>query len=556
MKIALYQINPIIGDLKGNFEKIANCVEKGRADGADLCLFPELSLCGYPPQDLVLHRHFIDRMEFYLQKLVSLSKGITIVVGTVRRNLGGGEKPFYNSAAVIDDGKILGYQDKWLLPTYDVFTEARYFEPGRHTQIFEIKGVRIGILICEDIWKHAGYVTETAYSRDPVEALKKNNPDILLNLTASPYQYQKPHIRIKVCARSAKTLECPVIYCCQVGANDQLIFDGMSLVVGRDGHLIHQCKGFEEDSFIFDMKKEDYHAQYLSYQSFDNLRYALQLGIKDYFYKSGFQKACIGLSGGIDCAVVATLAAGALGAENVLGIMMPSRYSSEGSVSDAKELAKNLGIKTLEIGIEKPFKAFLETLEETFKGEKENVTEENLQARIRGTILMAISNKFGHIVLSTGNKSEIALGYCTLYGDMCGGLGVIADVAKTQVYNLARWMNREKEIIPQATIDKPPSAELRPNQIDLDTLPDYGIIDVILEGYVEDYLPVEQVAARYGIPIDIVISIVTKIHGSEYKRQQSAPILRVSKKSFGAGRKYPIVNNWPAHLKDSAFKTF
>lgn len=555
MKIALFQMNPTIGDLKGNYEKILGCIERGKKEGADLCLFPELSLCGYPPQDLVLHRHFVDRMEFYLQKLLPATQGIAVVLGLVRRNLDGGEKPLYNSAVVIEDEKILGFQDKWLLPTYDVFSESRYFEPGKSINLFMIKGVRVGVLICEDIWKHAGYVTETAYVRDPVEELATQKPDVLLNLTASPYQYQKPHIRIKVCAKSAMTLQCPVIYCCQVGANDQLIFDGTSLVVGKDGLLLHQCRAFREDHYCFDFT-QTHPVKQLKYHQTENLRRALILGIRDYFQKSGFTKACIGISGGIDCAVVAYLAAEALGPQNVLGIMMPSRFSSEGSIVDAKQLADNIAISTKLISIEKIFSSALDTLLPVFEGEKQDVTEENIQARIRGMLLMAISNKFGYIVLSTGNKSEIALGFCTLYGDMCGGLGVLADVTKTQVYNLARWINRDREIIPQNSIDKPPSAELRPNQIDLDTLPDYGIIDDILEGYVEDYLPVEQVASRYGIPIDTVITIVKKIHSAEYKRQQGAPVLRVSKKSFGSGRKYPIVNGWPKHLKESAFQTF
>ncbi|MCF7806311.1 MAG: NAD+ synthase, partial [Simkaniaceae bacterium] len=432
MKIALFQINPTIGDLSGNFEKIKNCIEQGKREGADICLFPEMSLCGYPPQDLVLHRHFIDRMEFYLHQIAFLSEGIAVVVGLVRRNIDGGEKPLYNSAAVIDNGKILGYHDKWLLPTYDVFSEARYFEPGKQINTFEIRGIKVGVLICEDIWKHAGYVSETTYVRDPVEELKKHKPDLLLNLTASPYQYQKPHIRIKVCAQAARTLKCPLVYCCQIGANDQLIFDGLSLVLGKDGHLIHTCKAFQEDHYLYDLTN-DTREPYPKTDQFESLKQALILGVKDYFRKQGFKSACLGLSGGIDSAVVAYIAKEALGAENVFGIMMPSRYSSEGSVEDSIKLAENLKIHTMTLPVEEAFTAYLETLKEPFSEMQPDVTEENLQARIRGTLLMALSNKFGHIVLSTGNKSEIALGYCTLYGDMCGGLGVIADVPKTQV---------------------------------------------------------------------------------------------------------------------------
>jgi NAD+ synthase (glutamine-hydrolysing) len=543
MKVAVFQLNPIIGDLEGNFNKIKDCIQRGKQMQADICLFPEMALCGYPPQDLVLHRDFIDKMEYYLYKIVEISGGIAVVVGLVRRNLEGGQKPLYNSAAIIEDGRLVGFQDKSLLPTYDVFSEARYFEPGKKVSTFMLKGVRCGVLICEDIWKHAGFIGETTYNRDPVEELKALKPQILLNLTASPYQYQKMHIRIKVLARVATSLQCPVVYCCQIGANDQLIFDGLSLIVSKEGELIHRCKSFVEDEYLFDLGNQ-VRGRLYGLEPYENLRRALVLGIKDYFGKQGFTKACLGLSGGIDSAVVACLAVDALGKENVWGVMMPSRYSSEGSVQDAEKLAQTLGIGYTKISIEPPYAAFLEDLKGVFEGTKENVTEENLQARIRGTLLMALSNKFGHIVLSTGNKSELALGFCTIYGDMCGGLGVIADVKKTEVYNLARWYNREKEIIPQNTIDKPPSAELRPNQIDLDSLPEYGIIDEVLQGYVEDYLSIEEVAIAYSIPIDIVKNLVRRIHLAEYKRQQAAPILRVSKKSFGAGRTYPIVHKF------------
>lgn len=543
MKIALFQLNPVIGDLAGNFEKIKQCIEKGKQMQADVCLFPEMTLCGYPPQDLVLHRNFIDKMEYYLQQIIALSEGIAVVVGLVRRNLDGGEKPLYNSAAVIEDCRLVGFHDKWLLPTYDVFLEARYFEPGKTLSTFMLKGKKCGILICEDIWKHAGFVSETTYTRDPVEELKKLEPEILLNLTASPYQYQKMHIRIKVLARVAKSLNCPVVYCCQIGANDQLIFDGLSLIVSKEGKLIHRCRSFVEDEYLFDTENMEPGRLY-GIEPYENLRRALVLGIKDYFGKQGFTKACLGLSGGIDSAVVACLAVDALGKENVWGIMLPSRYSSEGSIADAKKLAETLGIGYSIISIEKVHTAFLETLSPIFGEKGEDVTEENIQARIRGTLLMALSNKFGHIVLSTGNKSEIALGYCTLYGDMCGGLGAIADVKKTEVYNLARWYNREREIIPQASIDKPPSAELKTGQIDLDSLPEYGIIDDVLEGYVEDYLSCEEVAIRYSIPLDIVKDLVKRIYIAEYKRLQGPPIIRVSKKSFGPGRKYPIVHKW------------
>jgi len=543
MRILVAQLNLIIGDLEGNTQKIIETLDRARTKEVDIVLFPELTISGYPPEDLLLHSSFLDSMEQYLEKIIRASSRLFVVVGVVRRNTGRGEKPLLNSAAVIEDGKLLGFQDKWLLPTYDVFDERRYFEPGTETNIWKCKGKKVGIIICEDIWQHAGYVDFTKYPRDPVHELEKFKPDVLLNLSASPYQYQKPDVRVKVCMKASKTLKCPVLLCCQVGGNDQLIFDGYSVYIDQEGNLGQLAKGFEEDEMIVDTEAKTISCP-LKYDPLEDLYAALVMGVRDYFHKSGFKKGCLGLSGGIDSAIVACIAADALGKDNVLGIAMPSRYSSESSITDAKEIAASLGIGYEEIQIEQPFQSFLDLLSPYFQGMAPDTTEENLQARIRGTILMAFSNKFGYVVLSTGNKSEMAMGYCTLYGDMCGGLSVISDVTKTQVYELARWINRNKEIIPLSTIEKAPSAELRPNQKDSDSLPDYAVVDKVLQSYIEEYLSPEEIAKKHGLSIELVLDLVRRIHRAEYKRRQAAPGIRVSKKAFRVGRKYPIVQGW------------
>ncbi len=543
MRIFVAQLNPTIGDMEGNTQKIIQALDRARAKQADIVLFSELALCGYPPEDLLLHPSFIDAQEKYLERIVRASARLMVFVGVVRRNTSKGEKPIFNSAAVISDGKLLGFEDKRLLPTYDVFDERRYFEPGATTHIWELKGKKIGVLICEDIWQHAGYVSYTQYARDPVLDMVPSKPDLILNLSASPYQFQKPDVRVKVCAKCAKTLHCPVVMCCQVGGNDQLVFDGYSVYVDEEGHLRQVAKGFEEDDMIVDLDAPACPCPF-SYDPIKDLYQALVVGTRDYLYKLGFKKGCLGLSGGVDSALVACIAVDGLGKENVLAITMPSRYSSEGSISDSEVLARNLGIELLQIPIEKPFQSFLDLLNPFFQGKGPDVTEENLQARIRGTILMAISNKLGHIVLSTGNKSEMGMGYCTLYGDMCGGLSVISDVTKQQVYALCRWLNREKEVIPQSIIEKIPSAELRPNQKDSDSLPPYDVVDKVLQGYVEEYLSPEEISSRYDVPVEVAIDLVRRIHRAEYKRRQGAPGIRVSKKAFRVGRRYPIVQGW------------
>lgn len=545
MKIMVSQLNPKIGDLDGNTRRIIESIKRAREQGVDLVLFPELTICGYAPEDLLLHNAFIDGMQQHLEQIIKASKNIAVVVGLARRNLFVGEKGLFNSVAVIHNTHLMGFQDKWLLPTYDVFNERRYFEPGQATRVWEIKGKKVGIVICEDIWQHAGYVDLTSYPRDPIEELAKLKPDVLLNASASPFQLQKPDTRVKVCKKAQATLQCPVILCCQVGANDQIVFDGYSVYVDKQGQLAGLGKGFEEDEMLIDIDKPSPPVM-ITEDPIASLYEALKLGLKDYFKKSGFEKACFGISGGVDSALVAHIAKDALGAENVLGVFMPSQYTSKESEEDAMKVCHNLGIRCINISIEPTVNTLLADLRPHFEGKISDVTEENIQSRARGVILMALSNKHGYIVLSTGNKSETAMGYCTLYGDMCGGLGVIGDVVKTQVYQLVRYLNHKAgfDIIPQTVLDKPPSAELKPGQIDLDSLPDYQIVDHVLQGYVEDYLRVDNIAEKYKIPVETVLNLVRKIHQAEFKRRQGPPIIRVSKKSFGVGRHYPIVQGW------------
>lgn len=543
MRVALAQINPIIGSFVYNRDKIIAHIKEAREKGAQIVLFPEMALCGYPPEDLLLMPSFIEEVERELKLIIEASSDIAVVVGTVRPTPAGMEKGLFNSAAIIENKKLLGFQDKMLLPAYDVFSEKRYFEPASQCKIWEIAGKKVGVTICEDIWQHAKAVEYSDYPRDPIEELKDQKPELLLNISASPFYLKRHDIRLKVCRAAAKTLACPLLYCNQVGGNDSLIFDGYSLYLDASGNVLQHAKGFVEELLIVDTE-ENFSPIFSALEPEEDLFHALVLGIRDYFQKQGFSKACIGLSGGIDSAVVAYLAVTALGAENVLMLAMPSRYSSEESAVDAKQLSQNLGTKMEWLSIEEPFTAFLNLLEPHFVGKKSDVTEENLQARIRGILLMAFSNKFGYLVLGTGNKSEMAMGYSTLYGDMCGGLGVLSDVTKKQVYALARWFNRKEEIIPQRIIDKPPSAELRPDQKDQDTLPEYAIIDRVLEEYVEDHLSPEEIAEKENFPLPLVKELVRKIHLSEYKRRQAPPGLRVTRKAFSIGRRFPIVQHW------------
>lgn len=543
MKIAIAQINPTIGALAANLEKILATILESKRQGAELVLFPEMALCGYPPEDLLLLPSFIQAMENKLFEIVAASQGIAVVVGLVRKNPLRGEKGLFNTAALIENGELIGFQDKILLPDYDVFSERRYFEPGAETIIWNLCGKRIGVTICEDIWQHAEAVEYTSYAQDPIEALAHSSPDLILSLSASPFYMERHKTRLHVCQKAAQAVKCPLLFCNQVGANDRLIFDGYSLYVNASGGLALHAKGFEEDLLFVDLDK-DYPTQRLPEQPIEDLYKALVLGVRDYFHKQGFTKACLGLSGGIDSAVVAALAAEALGKENILALSLPSRFTPKKSQDESAEVAARLGIRFQEISIEKPFTTFLETLEPHFEGKPADVTEENLQARIRGVILMAFANKFGYLLLTTGNKSEMAMGYMTLYGDMCGGLSVLSDVSKGQVYALARWINSRGEAIPASIFEKAPSAELREGQKDSDSLPEYPIVDLVLGAYVELHLSPEEIAKAHHIPLPLVKELVRKIHQSEYKRQQAPPGLRVTRRSFTVGRRFPIVQNW------------
>ena len=543
MRILLAQINPTVGDLKGNTAKILKGIAKGKEESVDLIVFPELCLSGYPPEDFLLLSHFVDALNHHLDTIVKATSGIAVILGIPRYNPKAHEKKLCNSAAVIQDQKLLGFQDKALLPTYDVFDERRYFEPATESRIWELFGKKIGITICEDIWQHSQGIKFTDYREDPVVHLSEQSPDVVINLSASPFRTGKFEERLNVCAEAAKTLRCPLLLCNQVGGNDSLIFDGYSLSVDRNGELLDYAKGFEEDFLLVDLDQSVSPKSFVPRENEDLFR-ALVLGVRDYFQKLGLSHACLGISGGIDSAVVACIATEALGKENVLGVMMPSRYSSEESRNEAIQLIAALGISSNLISIESVFQGYLDLLIPHFEKKPPDVTEENLQARIRGMILMALSNKLGHLVLSTGNKSELAMGYATLYGDMCGGLGVINDVTKNQVYDLARWINRDSEIIPWNTIGKAPSAELRPNQKDSDSLPDYAIVDNVLQAYVEEHHSPEHIAQTFGYPLSLVQDLVRRIHFNEYKRRQSAPGLRVSQKAFSVGRRFPIVQRW------------
>lgn len=542
MRILAAQINPTIGDLTGNAKCIIQSIERGRNQGVDLVVFPEMALSGYPPEDFILLPHFMDAVAVELEGIVHASKGIAVIVGLPRYNPHKLEKALYNSAAFIQDGRLIDFADKILLPTYDVFDERRYFEPGEEVKIWVLGNQKIAVTICEDLWQHSGCLQSTHYRRNPILEIEKHQPACLINISASPYSIKKFSTRLSVCLSAARSLQCPVILCNQVGGNDSLIFDGYSLYTNQHG-LLQFAKGFEEDEMVIELGYLQQPIKMERHLTQDLYR-ALTLGVRDYFRKLGFQKACLGLSGGIDSAVVACIAAEALGSQNVLAISMPSRYSSPESSRDAALLAQRLGIEYREISIEPLFDNYLKILAPVFEGYPADITEENLQARIRGMLLMSFSNKFGYLVLSTGNKSELALGYSTLYGDMCGGLAVIGDVTKKQVYDLANWINRHQEMIPKYTIDRAPSAELRHDQKDSDSLPAYEMIDHILQAYVEDHRSPNWIADHFSYSLPLVQALIKRIHLNEYKRRQAPPVLRVSEKSFSIGRRFPIVQRW------------
>jgi NAD+ synthase (glutamine-hydrolysing) len=541
VKIALAQINPTVGDFTGNLEKIVAVSRRAAAQGARLTVFSELAICGYPPADFLEKPSFLARCSSAVDELAAATHELpsAVLAGVALPSSAGSGKPAVNAAVLLDRGRLLLEQHKRLLPFYDVFDEQRYFSPARHQQVIELEGVRLAITICEDAWNDKTFWPRRLYSIDPMEEIMAQHPDIHINLSSSPFWHSKREMRRQMLAAIARRDQIPVLLANQVGGNDSLIFDGSSLALNSRGELIAQAASFEEDLVIVD----PCHAELVPEPPCDDTEAAyraLVVGTRDYVRKCGFKKAIIALSGGIDSALVAAIATDALGAENVVGIGMPSPYSSTGSIDDSRQLASNLGIRFELISISELFQAFTHSLQPLFAGMPEDTTEENIQPRIRGTLLMALSNKFGALVLTTGNKSEMAVGYCTLYGDMVGALAVIGDLVKTRVYAVCRWINREREIIPAPILEKPPSAELRPGQMDTDSLPPYEILDPILEAYVERYETPEQIAGSHGYPLDLVKQVVRLVERSEYKRQQAAPVLKVTSKSFGMGRRFPI----------------
>ena len=544
MKIALAQLNYTIGDFDSNVALILNGIRKARESGADLVVFAELSVCGYPPRDFLEFDDFIAQCYRSVLRIAEECTDIAAIVGSPSVNPADKGKPLYNTAYFLADGRVQSLSNKTLLPNYDVFDEYRYFEPNRLPyEIVEYKGLRIALTICEDLWNIG---EDPLYVRNPMDELSKLDPDILINIAASPFHYSQPETRLEVLKRNATTYSLPVFYVNHVGGQTELLFDGGSMVVGPDGAVAGQLVRFCEDFGVFDTDARGtwYVARDTAHEARSALIHdALVMGIKDYFGKMGFSKAILWLSGGIDSAVTLVLAAEALGNENVKAVLLPSRFSSEHSVKDAVDLAVNLGAAYDIISIEESYKALEGSLEPMFRNLPFNITEENMQARLRAVILMALSNKFGYILLNTSNKSEAAVGYGTLYGDMCGGLSVLGDVYKTQVYELAHYINRDREIIPANTITKPPSAELRPGQKDSDSLPAYDILDRILYQYIEERKgPKELVEA--GFDEAVVKRILKLVNTSEYKRYQTPPILRVSPKAFGMGRRMPIVGKY------------
>ena len=540
MKIALGQINPTVGDFTGNSKKIVEYAQRARESGAGLILFPEMSVCGYPARDWVEKPSFVERSRKAVESIAQQTRGIAVICGFPTRAEVETGKSVMNSAALLRNGKIEFVQSKMLLPTYDVFDEMRNFAPAREQALLPFCGRQMALTICEDAWNDKQFWNRRLYGVDPVEELVRRGANFVLNISASPFWVGKRELRLKMLQAIAKHYKTPVVMVNQIGGNDQLIFDGSSLVLAPDGSVVAQARSFEEDLIFFepDTMKGDVHEQIEGLEA--SVYAALVLGTRDYVRKCGFQNVIVGLSGGIDSALTAAIAVDALGAENVLGVGMPSPYSSRGSIDDSRELAANLGIRFELLRITNIFEAYRQTLKPAFTGYEEDVTEENLQARIRGTMLMAFSNKFGALVLSTGNKSEVGIGYCTLYGDMAGGLAVISDVPKTLVYRLSHYVNSRRPVIPKFTLEKEPSAELRPNQKDSDSLPPYEVLDTILEDYIEDNKTAEQIASERGYDLAVVRKIALSIERTEYKRQQAAPSLKISEKAFGVGRRFPI----------------
>jgi NAD+ synthetase len=544
MKIALAQINSTVGDFAGNIDRIVKFARRAQERGADLVVFPELALCGYPPRDLVERPGFIRKSEAELERRAGLLPPIATLVGYVRRSNAVQGKAAADAAALIKDGRVALDYTKILLPFYDVFDESRYFEPGQAIGLQAFNGFKLGITICEDVWNDKHFWKKQLYTRDPVEESVRAGANLLLNIASSPYSTEKFQLRHDMLKTIADTRHIPVVYVNQVGGNDQLVFDGSSMAFDANGELRARARSFDEDLVVFNTSDHHLEIHPAPASETEAVYQALKLGVHDYVLKCGFQKVIVGLSGGIDSSLVATLAADALGAENVTGVGMPGPYSSAGSVRDAEALARNLRIDFRIIPITPIFEAYLTALDPAFEGQPRDVTEENIQARVRGNVLMALSNKFGSLVLSTGNKSELAVGYCTLYGDMAGGLAAIADVPKIMVYDLARYVNRAGERIPLACLEKPPSAELRPNQTDQDSLPPYEVLDAILRDYIEEAMSSQEIAEKHRLDLSLVKEAIRKVNGAEYKRQQAPPTLKVTAKAFGMGRRYPIVQKY------------
>jgi NAD+ synthase (glutamine-hydrolysing) len=540
VKIALGQINPTVGDFSGNAARIIQFSLEARTAGAGLILFPELAVCGYPPRDLVERPSFVARNRLTVERIAAETRGIAVICGMVTAAEADSGKKVMNSAALLRDGRIEFIQSKMLLPTYDVFDEMRNFAPAKSQHLFDFCGKQMALTICEDAWNDKRFWNRRLYGIDPVEELVRAGGNFVLNISASPFWLGKRELRRDMLAAIARNQKVPVAMVNQVGGNDSLVFDGSSLVIAPDGEVIAQAKSFEEDLIYFDSQKlsGDLHEQIVGEEA--SAYEALVLGTRDYVHKCGFERAIVGLSGGIDSALTASIAADALGSENVIGVGMPGPYSSKGSINDARQLAENLKIPFELLSINEMYEAAHRTLAPVFAGLPPDVTEENIQSRARGLLLMSMSNKFGALVLSTGNKSELAVGYCTLYGDMVGGLAVISDVPKTLVYRLSAYVNSRRKVIPEATIEKPPSAELRPDQKDSDSLPAYDVLDVILEDYVEESFSAEDIVRFHNFDSDLVRRVIRMVERSEYKRQQAAPGIKISAKAFGYGRRFPI----------------
>src|SRR5437588_1952494 len=543
MKIALCQFDPTVGDFAGNSARILDMAAEAKRRGADLAVFSELCVCGYLPQDLLERPAFLERNRATIVSLAQKTP-LPILVGYAACANALTGKAAWNAAALLAGGRVAFEQHKMLLPTYDVFDESRYFQPAPSQQVFALGGEQLGVTICEDIWNDKNFWAKRLYQADPVVDLVGQGASVIINISASPYTIEKRHVRFEMLRALARAHQRPVVYVNQVGGDDTLVFDGSSIALDANGRMAAQARAFEEDIVIFDTAagKGD-----LRPQPADEISLAFQAlvtGTRDYVHKCGFQKTFVGLSGGVDSSVVACIAVAALGKENVTGISMPGPYSCEGSLRDARQLASNLGIELMVLPMGNIFEAYRKALADAFSECPEDATEENIQARIRGNLLMALSNKFGALVLSTGNKSEIGVGYCTLYGDMAGGLAVISDVPKTMVYELARLINRERELVPRSTIKKPPSAELRPNQTDQDSLPPYDLLDRVLKAYVEEVRTPEEIATHFSFPLDLVRDIALKVDHSEYKRKQAAPGIKITSRAFGFGRPFPIAQKF------------